>query len=337
MGNVTIKSLAEELNLSTSAVSKALNDSHEIGIGTKQKVMALAKHLNYEPNLFASSLRKQSSKTIAVIVPEIANHFFSEAINGIQDLAGKNGYHVIIYQTHNNTQTEIDFTHRLLNGRVDGILISVASETENNQHIVDLLSNIPTVLFDRANDEVDAVKITTNDYESAYEATCHLIDRGCKKISFLSGLYNLSTGKNRLLGYQDALKDHDIRYDLDLFVNCGKEPDLNYSQIKDLLLLQKPDGVLSSIEELVIPLYYACNELGINIPNDLKIISYSNLDTASILRPSLTTITQPAFEIGQESASILFKILQKKWFESNQTLILKSTLFIRESTYLADK
>ncbi len=332
MGNVTIKSLADELNLSTASVSKALNDSHEIAIGTKQKVWALAKHLNYEPNLFASSLRKQSSKTIAVIVPEIANHFFSKAINGIQDLASKKGYHVIIYQTHEDMKTEVEFSTRLLNGRVDGILISVASENESNQHLTSLLSQIPAVLFDRSNDEVDAVKITTNDYESAHEATCHLIERGCQKISFLSGLNNLSTGKNRLLGFKDALQQNGITYDESLFVNCGNEPDVNYSQIKEHIIQQKPDGILSSIEELVIPLYSACNELAVEIPRDLKIVSYSNLDTAPFLKPSLTTITQPAFEIGQEAAAILFKILEKKWFEPNETYILKSQLFIREST-----
>jgi LacI family transcriptional regulator len=332
MNNVTIKWLAEELNLSPSSVSKALNDSHEIGISTKQKVLALAKEHNYEPNIFASNLRKQASKTIAVIVPEIANHFFSKAITGIEEMASKKGYHVIIYQTHDDVQTEIDFAHRLLNGRVDGILISISSNTQNNEHLSNMLSNIPTVIFDRANDEVDAIKILTNDYESAYEATSHLIHRGCQKISFLSGLDKLSTGKNRFMGYKDALADHGIVYNQNLYVKYGKDPDLNYTQIKDHLRNQKPNGVLSSVEELVLPLYAACRELSISIPDDLKIVSYSNIDTAAFLNPSLTTITQPAFEIGQEAASVLFNILDKKWSEPNETYILKSSLLIREST-----
>jgi LacI family transcriptional regulator len=219
-----------------------------------------------------------------------------------------------------------------LNGRVDGILISVSSGTVSHEHLTDLLLNIPVVMFDRTNDDLDAVKIKTNDYESAYEATCHLIDRGCQRISYLSALNNLSTGKNRLLGYQDALRDRGISYDRNLCVYCGKEPDINYSMIKDLLVKQKPDGVLSSIEELVMPLYYACSELSISIPDELKIVSYSNIDTAPFLNPSLTTIEQPAFEIGQEAASILFKILEKKGGGQNGTYILKSTLSIRDST-----
>ncbi len=332
MTNVTIKWLAEELNISASSVSKALSDSHEIGIGTKQKVWELAKKHNYEPNIFASSLRKQVSKTIAVIVPEIANHFFSKAINGIEEMASSKGYHVIIYQTHENRQTEIDFTNKLMNGRVDGILISIAANTESTRHITNLQLNIPVVMFDRINDEVDAVKITTNDYESAYEATCHLIDMGCQKISFLSGLNKLSTGISRLSGYQNALKDRGIAYDESMFLTCGNEPDLNYSIIKEHLKSSSPDGMLSSIEELVIPLYLACKEVSVRIPEDLKVISYSNLDTACLLNPSLTTITQPAFEIGQEAASALFKKLEKKWFDLNDTYALKSTLHIREST-----
>ncbi len=332
MAKVDIKRLALELNISAATVSRALRDSYEISAKTKQKVWDLAKQLNYEPNLFASNLRKQKSKTIAVIVPEIANHFFSLAINGIEDIARQRDYHVLIYQTHDDNEAEISFTRRLFNGRVDGILISVSSEANNNKHIVELSKNMPTVFFDRVFEEVDAIKITTDDYESAYQATQLLITSGCTKIAFLAGLHLLNTGKKRVSGYRDALKANHIACDESLVIDYNNDSKLTYQLIKDLLLKEKPDGVLSSIEELALPCYYACKELNINIPNDLKIISYSNLDTAPLLNPSLSTITQPAFEIGQEAASILFKILDKKWFEPNETRILKSTIIQREST-----
>jgi len=330
--NITIKTLAKELNISIGTVSKALSDSYEISLDTKQKVWDLAKRLKYERNPAASNLRSQKTKTIAVIIPEVANNFFSLAINGIEEIARQRGYHVLIYQTHENAELEIAFTDSLLNGRVDGILISVSSDTHNNEHFTDLVKRMPTVFFDRVFEDIDAVRITTDDYESAYEATCHLIDCGCKKIAYLGALNNLNTGKQRMAGYKDALEKHSLPFNCNLIVDSHKDEAENYGRIKKLLLDEKPDAVISSIEELALPCYYVCKEIGLNIPRDLKIISFSNLNTAPLLNPSLTTITQPAFEMGKEAAGILFRILDKKHLETNDCITLKSALIKREST-----
>jgi len=332
MGNVNIKKLALELNLSAATVSRALRDSYEISAETKQKVLAMAKKLNYEPNPSASNLRSNKSKTIAVIIPEVANNFFSQAINGIEEIARTRDYHVLIYQTHEKSETEIAFMQKLLSGRVDGILISISNETTNNQQFKEIIKNLPVVFFDRIYEDIDAAKITTDDYESAYNATQHLIDSGCKKIAYLSALYNILTGKKRIEGYLDALKDNNIPYCEDLFIESGNDEQENLKQIENVLIMQKPDGIIASIEELALPCYYACKQLKLNIPADVKIISFSNLKTAALLNPSLTTITQPAFEIGKAAASIMFKILDKKYFEPHETLVLKSTLIKREST-----
>ncbi|WP_255486829.1 LacI family DNA-binding transcriptional regulator [Mucilaginibacter sp. SP1R1] len=329
---MNIKKLAQELNLSPATVSRALRDNYQISPETKTKVLAMAKKLNYEPNPFASNLRNQKSKTIAVIIPEVANNFFSQAINGIEEIARMRDYHVLIYQTHEKSETEIAFTQRLISGRVDGILISISSETNDNEHLKEIIKNIPVVFFDRVYEDIDAVKITTDDYESTYNATCHLIACGCKKIGYLLALNNISTGKKRFDGYKNALKDNEIPYNSDLILTDSNNDEENYEHIKQLLHTQKPDGIISSVEEMALPCYYACKELDIRIPDDIKIISFSNLKTAPLLNPSLTTITQPAFEIGKEAASIMFKILDKKYFEPNQTHILKSTLIKREST-----
>jgi LacI family transcriptional regulator len=332
MGSINIKKLALELNLSAATVSRALRDSYEISAETKQKVWAMAKKLNYEPNPSASNLRSQKSKTIAVIIPEVANNFFSQAINGIEEIARKRDYHVLIYQTHENSETEMAFIQRLLSGRVDGILISISKETDDDQLFKEITKEIPIIFFDRVFKDIDAVKITTDDYESTYNATLHLIDCGCKKIAYLMGLNNLETGKKRIDGYTAALHDNNIAYKNELVMADCTDDDENYQQIKKLLITEKPDGIISSIEELALPCYYACKDLKLNIPNDVKIISFSNLKTAPLLNPSLTTITQPAFEMGKEAATILFKILDKKYFESNETLILESTLIKRGST-----
>ncbi|MDN5289416.1 MAG: LacI family transcriptional regulator [Mucilaginibacter sp.] len=332
MSNINIKKLAQELNLSTATVSRALTDNYQISSETKRRVLELAKSLNYEPNPFASNLRNQKSKTIAVIVPEVANHFFSLAINGIEEIARKRDYHVLIYQTHENSETEIAFTLKLLSGRVDGILISTSGETNNKQHLIEASQSIPVVFFDRVYEDIEGVKIITDDYESSYQAVQHLIEAGCKKIAYLLALHNLSTGEKRLNGYLTALKDNGIPFNKNLLVTSTVDSNQNYALIKNLLANNKPDGILSSIEELAFPCYYACRELNLNIPRDIKIISFSNLDCAPLLNPSLTTITQPAFEIGSEAAGILFKIFDKKCFEPNETRVLKSVLIKREST-----
>lgn len=331
-GNVTVKTLAQELNISIATVSKALNDSYEISQETKQKVWDLAKKLKYERNPSASNLRSNKTKTIAVIVPEIANNFFSLAINGIEEIARKRDYHVLIYQTHENSEIEIAFTDSLLSGRVDGILISVTSSTVNSEHFRELVKRIPVVFFDRTIEDIDAVKITTDDYESAYNATEHLIENGCKKIAYLYALNNLTTGKRRLSGYQNALKAHDLAFNDNLIVNYDNNIDTNYENIRNLITKQKPDAIISSIEELALPCYYVCRSLNLTIPKDLKIISFSNLGTAPLLNPSLTTVTQPAFEIGREAAGFLFKILDNKPFDTDEIPILKSVLIKRESS-----
>lgn len=331
-GNVTVKTLAKELNISIATVSKALNDSYEISADTKQKVWDLAKKLKYERNPAASNLRSHKTKTIAVIIPEVANNFFSLAINGIEEIARKRDYHVLIYQTHENSETEITFTDSLLSGRVDGILISISSSTENLEHFKELVRKIPVVFFDRTIEGIDAVKITTDDYESAYNAAVHLIENGCRKIAYLYALSNLSTGRKRLSGYQDALKDHGIAVNEALIVGYQNDADQNYDNIRSLITGLKPDGIISSIEEFALPVYYVCKEIGLTIPDDLKIISFSNLNTAALLNPSLSTITQPAFEIGREAAGFLFKILEKKPFDMDDVPTLKSTLIKRDSS-----
>jgi len=337
MGEINIKRLASELNLSAATVSRALRDSHEISAETKARVLEMAKKLAYEPNPFASSLRQQKSKTIAVIVPEVANNFFALAIKGIEEVARQKDHHVLIYQTHESGEIESSFMTRLLSGRVDGILISPASTVTNKEYFKKVSEKVPMVFFDRDHDDIEGVKITTDDYESAYNAVGHLVEAGCKRIGYLAALDTLTTGKKRMQGYLDALKDNGLPDERNLIVcNCENNEPCR-SRIRDFIAQQKPDGILSSIEELALPCYYACKELNLDIPRDLKLITYSNLSHAELLNPPLSTINQPAFEIGTEAATILFKIFSKRWYDPNITISLKSSIIKRESTRSVSK
>ena len=323
---MNLKELAKELNLSISSVSRALRDSKEISDSTKKKVMAKAKEVNYHANPFASNLRRQKSKTIAVVIPEIANNFFSLAINGAESYAQKRGYHVLIYQTHEELQREISISKHLQHGRVDGILISLSSQTADTSHLLELKDKgIPLVFFDRVPEDIAAPKITTNDYESGYGAAEHLIENGCKRIAFLSISNNLSIANKRMAGYLAATKKHGLVKDKNLILTCDSDKETSKTRIKKLLCSNnRPDAIFACVEELAVSTYLMCEELKIKIPEELKIISFSNLQTAVILNPSLTTITQPAYEIGREAAVVLFELLENKAsLQRNDEIVLR--------------
>jgi LacI family transcriptional regulator len=332
---MNLKHIAAELNLSFSTVSKALRNSHEISDGTKKLVLAKAKELNYQVNPFASSLRKQKSKTIAVVIPEVVNDFFGPVINGIESIAQEKGYHVLIYLTHEDMKKEVAITKLLQNGRVDGVLISISEKTSDSLHIEELKEKeIPLVFFDRVIEHMDVPKVTTDDYNSGLKATEHLIENGCKRISFLSIAQSLSISNKRMNGYLDALKKHNLQIDKSLIINCASDNDSSKKLIRQLLKRKKrPDGIFASVEKLAIDTYEICEELTLNIPNDVKVICFSNLKTAGLLNPSMTTITQPAYEIGREATAILFKLIEKKerHFLLEKTEI-NSKLIARNST-----
>jgi LacI family transcriptional regulator len=334
MESVNIKKLAQLLNLSIATVSKALRDSYDISQETKDKVMALAKELNYQPNPHASFLRKQNSRTIAVIIPEIANNFFTLAINGIELVAQEKGYHVIIYLSHEDFNREVAFTRLLHSGRADGVLISVSSTTTDYTHLHELQDKgLPIVFFDRVCEDFNTVKVTTDDYQSGYLATRHLIEQGCQHIAHLAISQSLSIGSKRAKGYLQALQDNGLEPDESLLIECTNDDEQDTALIRELLQDKKPDGVFAAVERYAITTYELCEELGMNIPQNVKIISFSNLQTASLLNPSLSTITQPAFEIGREAATMLLKKLEKKSFQlPDERIVLLSQLIPRKST-----
>jgi LacI family transcriptional regulator len=335
MADITIKELAQKLNLSIGTVSKALSDSHEISAATKQRVLAGVKKYNYTPNPNASSLRKKRSNTIAVVIPEVADSFFSQALKGIESIAQNIGYHVLVYLTYESFYKERLILNEIKSGRVDGVLMSISSETSNSHHIKALTDrNIPIVFFDRVMEETETTKVVTDDFQSSYRATQHLLEMGCKHIAYLSTSKHLMISNERKDGYLQALKDHHIKTAKQTVVQCSNHTEYNFSMLQKLLQQEdRPDGIIASIEKLTSSIYLVCKQLHIGIPEQLKVITFSNLDTAPILSPSLTTITQPAFEMGRTAASVLFKALKKRTLNiKNEKIVIPSVLIQREST-----
>ncbi len=334
MSVVNIKRLAKELNLSISTVSRALQNSSEIGEKTKLRVKALAKKLNYQPNHYAAGLRSRRSNTIAVVVPEVADNFFSLVIDGIDKVAQTKGYQVLIFLTRDDYNKEVDFIRNIQSGRVDGVLISVSSESRDNEHLHSLNTrSVPVVFFDRVIEDIPTAKITTDDYNASYKATKHLIESGCKKIACLAIPENLLISRKRVQGYSDALEDSGFTVDDQLIIHCDNDDESNYQLIYELIQKHKPDGVFSSVEKLALLTYQSCINLKINIPKELKIISFSSLKIAPLLQPALSTITQPAFEMGRRAAHILFKALEdSKTDLLDEHIEMESEIVLRDSS-----
>ncbi len=336
MGNITIRELAQQLGLSIATVSKALKDSYEISDATKKKIVSLANELNYSPNPYASSLRKQQSKTIAVVLPEVADSFFSLAINGIQEVALAKGYHVLFYLSHESFELEKKAISHCNNGRVDGILISVSSETRDTAHISSLRSkNIPVVFFDRELEDYKAPKVVTNDYECGELAARHLLDKGCRFPVFLSTSDALAICQNRFSGFANEIGR--IQNEIaacPFIINCSNDRN-TYDQIASILeKFPAIDGIVASVEKLAIQTLLVCADQNIPIPGRLKVLAFSTLETAPLLNPSLTTISQPAFDIGKHSAETLITMIEKKKHSitDDYKAVLPSLLNIRKST-----
>ncbi len=336
---VNMKTLAKVLNVSIATISKALRDSHDIGEETKQRVIETAKLLHYVPNPYASSLRKRSSNTIAIIIPEIADSFFSQAINGIESIVGQEKYHALIYLTHDSYEREAQMFNDLSSGRVDGVLMSVASNTKDIRHIQDLQqAGVPVVFFDRVCEDIPTAKIKTDDFNSAYMATKHLLEKGCKNISLVTIEGYPSILQAREGGYKKALTEHQIKHQEQNVISCSnKYNQENIAFLKEHIAKIKPDGIIATVEHLATTTYLACEELKLNIPNDIKVVCFTNQITAAILNPPLTTVLQPAYDMGRKAAELLFGHLAGKPIQlEKENITLPSKLVVRDSTRAAD-
>ncbi|MEO5594726.1 MAG: LacI family DNA-binding transcriptional regulator [Chitinophagaceae bacterium] len=335
---VTIKDIAKALGLSTSTVSRALRDSYEISPETKQLVLDYARQINYRPNPIALSLKERRSRSIGVIVSEIANSFFSQIINGIESIAYSKGYNVIISQTRESYEREVINMDFLSSRSVDGFLISVSTETKDFTHITDLYERgLPIVFVDRMVESVDTHKVIADNFKGAYDATTHLIKNGYKRIAHLANSEYLSITKERAAGYRQALADAKMEFNDSYLQHClhgGMIYDEVDKAMNELMNQKhKPDAIFASADKLTTNSMRYCRAKGIIIPDDLAMVGFSNLDLTELLSPSLSVVRQPAFEMGQVSAELLIKTIEsKRPVTEFETRVLPAELFIRESS-----
>ncbi len=335
---VTIKDIARELGISPSTVSRALKDHPDISSKTKEAVHALADKLNYQPNIVALNLRQRKTNTIGVIIPELVHFFFSTVISGVEDVAYQAGYSVILAQSNESYEREKTDIKALFNSRVDGMLISVSRETRNFDHIESIISKgVPVVFYDRMYNNPNTSKVIVDDYVGAKEAVEHLIDQGYKRIAHLEGAPGLLISEDRKRGYLDALKEHKLEIVDSLIQECpsGSQEDGNRAAKKLLAMPQPPDAIFTNNDPIAIGAMMAIKEKGLQIPQDIGLVGFSNWSYGSLIEPSLTTVDQPGFEMGQEAARLLIRQIEagdKDQEPQPETKILKTTLIVRDSS-----
>lgn len=334
----TIKDIAKELNVSSSTVSRALKDYPGISSETKRKVKEVAERLNYRPNAIALSLRKSRSFTIGVIIPEVVHFFFSTVISGIEEVAYSRGYNVILTQTNEKLDRERSSIDTMLSNQIDGFLVSFSKETTDFAHFQKLLDQgFPIVFFDRMPNLPQAINVMVDDYQGAYEATKHLIQQGYKNIVHLAGPSKLKISKERERGYTDALLKHGLEVKPENIVECSVGTDVEGNKIVSGLLKnlpEKPDAFFANNDMAAVGAMMATKEAGLNVPEDVGIVGFSNWQFCAMINPSLTSVAQPGYEMGVKATDMLLDVIEKKvaYDSFDQPIVLPTELLIRNSS-----
>lgn len=334
-GKATIHDIAEKLNITASTVSRALNDNPRISEKTKKQVIKMAKQLNYQPNHIASALRSGKSKLIGVLVPTANRNFFSSVVRGIEEIANTLGYKVIISQSYDGYKKEVDTVEALLNARVDGIIASIAKNTENFDHFKKVLDKgIPLVLFDRITNELEVSQVVIDDYLGAYQVVDHLIKGGCKRIAHFTSPKKINIYKDRLRGYEDALRDHGIPFDPELVAESNLQLEDGRNSMENII--QKSisfDAVFSSSDYAAMGAMQVLKEKGFKIPEQVMLAGFGNEPFTSFTDPPITTVDQKSIPMGHVIAETFFALMKNdKKEDVPQKTVLKPELIIRKST-----
>lgn len=341
---VTLKQIAKELDVSISTVSKALKNSKEISEDTREKVQAFAKLYNYRPNNIALSLKNRKTKTIGIIIPEIVHHFFSMVIQGIELYANNKGYNVIVGLSNESFDKEVINMDMLVNGSIDGFILSISKETlllQDYHHFSETINQgMPIVMFDRVVNEIDCDKVIVDDFEGAKKAVEKLVKTKCRHIALITTKDYVNVGRFRTQGYLSALEEHHITPRPELILKVDDEALTEYnlgnleSEIEQLFR-ESPeiDGVFAVNEVYAITAMKVARKLNKQIPEDLQVIGFTDGVLSKHAIPGLTTVSQHGQRIGEKAAELLIeKIENEDVAERFQTVIVETELIEREST-----
>ena len=341
---ITLKKIAQELNVSISTVSKSLKDSHEIGKETRERIKAFAKSHGYRPNSIALSLKNRKTKTIGVIIPDVVHYFFALVVNGIEQVARKNGYNVVVALSYESFEKEVVNMETLADSLIDGFILSLSKETLKKQdyyHINESINQgMPVVLFDRVVAEIECDKVIVNDFKGAYDATKLLIDKGRENILLLTTEDYINVGRLRTQGYIKAIQDNGLSLENHLIIKVEDTqvsddvlPELESSIVDAFKKNNKIDGIFAVNEIYAGAALRVLRKLGKAIPKDVALICFTDGLISRYSYPSLTTVKQHAEEIGKAAAGKLIERLENE--DDNlkyEQKVIKSVIIEREST-----
>lgn len=332
---LTIYDIASELSLSPSTVSRALKDHHSIGKKTKNKVKKFATEHGYKPNSIAASLRNNKTNTIGVITSWINRPFISALISGVEQGANQAGYNVIFSQSHDSYENEVNNAATLYGSRVEGLVVSLAMETQQFDHFQQFVkNNIPVVFVDRVTAELNSDLVVIDNFKAGFTATEHLIEQGCKRIAHIGGAQNLNVYADRERGYLEALKKYKIPFNENLIVHCSLSAEDGTKAANQLFdKPDRPDGIFCANDTSAVSVIQIAKKRGIRIPEEVAIIGFNNDPVSMIIDPPLSTISQPAVDMGIIAAQQVLKHKgEKKEIITSETVVLKTELLIRESS-----
>lgn len=329
----TIKDIARTLNISTSTVSRALRNAHDVNPETRKAVLALSEELAYQPSRLALSLQQQQTHTIGVIVPNL-DFMMATMIKGIDEVALEAGYTVMVCQSNESYHRELVNTQRLLDSLVDGFIISVSSETTSFEHFKKIQKKkMPLVFFDRDSSDIAAPRVKLDNGQGGYLAADHLVKQGYRRIAVLAGPRNLSIGNDRMAGALAALQHHGLKTPPEGVVYCNfKQEDAYTATLQLLQGKSRPDAIFAISDRMAIGALLAIREKGLRLPQDIGLVGFNNEPITGLLTPSISSVDQPAFEMGKAAAKLFIAQRNGEEAPENEEIILKPALFIRESS-----
>jgi DNA-binding LacI/PurR family transcriptional regulator len=329
----TIKDIARQLNISISTVSRAMRNAPDVNIETRKAVMALSEELNYQPNKLALSLKQKQTHNIGVLVPNL-DYVLATMVKGIDEVALEAGYTVMVCQSNESFGREIVNMRRLLDSLVDGFIISVSSETKVFDHFRKIQEKqMPMVVFDRMTPFLQAPGVRIDNEDGGFQATEHLIEQGYKRIAILAGPKNLGISNERLDGYLRALKKYKMKPDQDLIIYCDFNQHYAYLATQELLQMKKrPDAIFTISDRMAIGAMLAIKEKGLRMPQDIGLVGFNNEPVVSLVTPGISSVDQPAFELGKIAAKLFIETMHNESDMSHVEEVLKVKLIVRESS-----
>lgn len=335
-GNITIYDISRKLKISAATVSRALNDNPRTSATTKALVLKTAKEMNYNQNRLALALKSGKSKVVGVIVPFLNRSFFSTAIRGIEEELGLSGYHVVICQTHENVESEIQHIGALLDAQVDGIFLSVSKTTQNGNHLTQILDQgKPLIFFDRKIEVPGTSSVVIDDFKGAYDATEHLIKQGCKRIAHFSGDLHLKIYQNRLKGYLAALEDYNLQVNADDYViHTNSKVETGASAMIQLWKMKrKPDAIFSASDFAIIGALQELRKLKVQIPHEISLVGFSNESFTKYMELPISSVDQTPLKMGKTAAQLfLNKINLNEPLKKENNIVLLPELCTRGSS-----